>query len=85
MDDWTSYSISGAHLVLLLERLRPELDEPQVGEPRGDLVRAEDVLPLVEQPVEHPLRQAAHEQVALHRVVQVRLEALHLQEDKGAL
>ena len=48
------------------------------------LVRAEDVLPLVEQPVEHALRQAAHQQVALHRVVQVRLEALHLR-DKGTL
>ena len=67
-----------AHLVFLLERLRRELHEPQVGEPRGQLVRAEHVLPLVQQLVQHPLRQAPHQQVPTHRVVQVRLEPLNL-------
>ena len=69
---------SKSYLIFLLQRLRGKLHQSQIGEPRGDLVGAKDVLSLVQQSVEHPLRETAHEKVPLHRMVEVSLESLHL-------
>ena len=45
------------HLILLLEFLRPELNNPDEGQPGGQLVRGEDVLPVEQELVPHRGRQ----------------------------